>query len=115
MASTFERAIEMVKRVPEGEVSTYGQIAYLISGTRRGARVVGYALAALDEAEAECVPWWRIINAKGRISISHLLFSVDEQRRRLESEGIEFDENDRVDLSRYGWDGPPGFFWPDDE
>ena len=103
----------MVRQIPPGEVTTYGQIAYLISGTRRGARAVGYALAALSPADAERVPWWRVINAQGRISISHLRLSVDEQRRRLEAEGIEFDEEDRVDLSRFGWEGPPGSLWPD--
>jgi methylated-DNA-protein-cysteine methyltransferase related protein len=106
----FQRAIEMVKQIPCGEVTTYGQISTLIAGTTRGARAVGFALAALSEEEAKTVPWWRVINVHGRISISHSRHSVARQRELLEAEGVEFGEDDRVDLSRYGWDGPEGHF-----
>ncbi len=106
----FDRAIEMVRRVPYGEVTTYGQIAILISGSVRGARAVGYALAALSEEEARVVPWWRVINAQGRISNSHSRNSAGRQRELLEAEGVQFDEEARVDLARFGWDGPEGHF-----
>ncbi|MDQ4077027.1 MAG: MGMT family protein [Chloroflexota bacterium] len=106
----FQRAIDMVKQIPHGEVTTYGQVSILISGTVRGARAVGYALAALSDEEARVVPWWRVINAEGRISNSNQRHSAAKQRQLLEEEGVQFDENDRVDFSRYGWDGPEGYF-----
>lgn len=108
--SFFARAIEMIKQIPYGEVTTYGQIAVLISGSVRGARAVGYALAALSDEEAKVVPWWRVINAYGRISNSNSRLHATRQRELLEEEGVIFGEDDRVDLARYGWDGPPGHF-----
>jgi methylated-DNA-protein-cysteine methyltransferase related protein len=106
----FQRAIAMIRRIPYGEVTTYGQISVLISGSVRGARAVGFALAALNEEEAREVPWWRVINAQGRISTSHAHHNANKQRLLLEAEGIRFDPDDRVDLARYGWDGPEGHF-----
>lgn len=106
----FTQAIEMIKRVPYGEVTTYGQVAVLISGSVRGARAVGFALAALNDEEAKTVPWWRVINAQGRISNSRAHNGAVRQRELLEAEGVEFDEDEHVDLSRFGWDGPEGYF-----
>jgi methylated-DNA-protein-cysteine methyltransferase-like protein len=106
----FRRAIEMVRQIPYGEVTTYGQISILIAGTIRGARAVGYALAALSDEDADIVPWWRVINAQGRISTSHSHHNASLQRTLLEREGVEFSADERVDLGRYGWDGPPGHF-----
>lgn len=106
----FARAIEMVKRIPHGEVTTYGQIAVLVSGSVRSARAVGYALAALSDAEAETVPWWRVINHAGRISNSRAHNGASRQRELLEAEGVEFDEQACVDFARFGWDGPEGYF-----
>ncbi len=106
----FQRAIEMVKQIPYGEVTTYGQIAVLISGKLRGARAVGYALAALTEQESKVVPWWRVVNVQGRISTSHAHQNATKQKQLLLAEGVTFSEEDKIDLSRFGWDGPEGFF-----
>ena len=106
----FQQAIEFVRQIPPGEVTSYGQIATLITGSVRGARAVGYALAALSEEEAQSVPWWRVLNAQGRISNSHAHRGASRQRELLEAEGVQFDDTERVDFSRYGWDGPPGHF-----
>lgn len=108
--SYFQKAIAMVKQIPKGEVTSYGQIAILISGTIRGARAVGYALAALTEEEAQVVPWWRVINAQGRISASHAHMGASRQRALLEAEGVVFNEDGRIDFATYGWDGPEGYF-----
>lgn len=100
---------ETVRKIPSGKVATYGQIAALIpppegmseSGYAAwGPRWVGGAMAACPED----VPWQRVINAQGKISLRR---GSQEQRARLESEGVVFDEHDRVDLSRYGWSGQP--------
>ncbi|MGB0384121.1 MAG: MGMT family protein [Ardenticatenaceae bacterium] len=106
--SFFQRAIEMIKRVPHGKVTTYGQISILISDSVRRARAVGYALAGLSEQEAQEVPWWRVINGQGRISNSRRRGGDRQtlQRQLLEDEGVVFDEADQVDLFRFGWPGP---------
>ncbi len=89
-----------VRRIPEGRVSTYGEIARL-AGIPRAARQVGYALNALTGGED--VPWHRVINARGEISARGEREYADLQRSLLESEGIDFDRRGRVDLETYGW------------
>jgi methylated-DNA-protein-cysteine methyltransferase-like protein len=68
----------------------------------RGARGVGWALAGLSSDQAQVVPWWRVINAAGRISNE---YNAALQRELLEAEGVAFDERGYVDLGRYLWDG----------
>lgn len=96
----FERVYEMVRRIPPGRVATYGQIARLLDWPR-GARTVGWALRALKPGTG--VPWYRVVNAQGRISID----DVALQRIRLEAEGVVFDESGRIDLARYRWSPAP--------
>jgi methylated-DNA-protein-cysteine methyltransferase-like protein len=97
---------EIVRQVPPGKVTTYGQIAKMIpppglmpqhSYDAFGPRWVGSAMAKCPDD----VPWQRVINAKGEISLRP---GAQEQRRLLEEEGVEFDERGRVDLDRFGWD-----------
>ncbi len=102
---------EIVKRIPTGKVATYGQIAKMIPPPGGmhikdylafGARWVGGAMAACPQG----IPWWRVINAKGEISLRG---GAEEQRQRLEAEGVTFNERGRVDLTKYGWEpGPLG-------
>ncbi len=95
----YERIYEAVMRIPQGTVSTYGQIAGM-AGIPRGARQVGYAMAALGRGRPRPkVPWHRVVNAKGESSIG------EEQITRLEAEGVQFDENGLIDLKLFGWDG----------
>lgn len=95
--SLYERIYEVASRIPEGKVATYGQIARM-AGIPRGARQVGYAMAALGRGRPRLeVPWHRVVNAKGESSIG------GEQVTRLESEGVVFDELGRIDLRRFGW------------
>ena len=95
----YDDVYEIVKRIPRGKVSTYGRIAK-ISPVPRGARGVGWALAGLGPERSQEVPWWRVINAAGRISNE---FNAALQRELLEAEGIHFDERGYVDLERYLW------------
>lgn len=91
----------LVEKIPPGTVATYGQIAHLL-GLPNHARQVGYALyhVALDSD----IPWHRVINAQGKISTAPQRHGTDEQQRwRLEAEGIEFDPQGRIDLKRFGW------------
>ena len=99
--SSYPRIYAAVRRIPRGRVATYGQIAEL-AGVPGQARLVGYAMFALPRTTA--VPWQRVINAQGRISVrGDGGGAALRQRMLLESEGVTFDARDRVSLSRYGW------------
>jgi methylated-DNA-protein-cysteine methyltransferase-like protein len=98
--STYSRIYTVVALIPAGCVATYGQIADL-AGMPRQARQVGYALAAL--ATEHTVPWHRVINARGEISRRARSGYPERQRAFLETEGIQFDSNGRVDLERFRW------------
>lgn len=90
------RILATVDAIPSGRVSTYGRIA-AEAGLGRAARLVGRTLRDLDVA----VPWHRVLNAAGRISLTGE--GASEQRRRLEAEGVEFRSSGAVDLERFGW------------
>ena len=102
----YNRIYAIVRRIPPGQVTTYGRIAELVGGCT--ARMVGYAMAALKRGTAPDVPWQRVINAKGKVSLHGDGIGNAMQRMILEQEGVLFDENDRVDFSRFGWPGPDG-------
>jgi methylated-DNA-protein-cysteine methyltransferase-like protein len=96
----YRRIYAVVRRIPSGRVATYGQIAGL-AGIPRGARQVGYALAAVEDVS---VPWHRVVNAKGEISRRADPAGHERlQRLLLEAEGVAFDARDRVPLDRYRW------------
>jgi len=86
----------VVKQIPSGYLASYGQIASLI-GNPRAARQVGFALRALGVNEKE-VPWWRVVNKKGYLSINQGEGGAEkeEQRVNLEVEGIEINEKFEV-------------------
>ena len=100
----YEQIYAMVRQIPYGRVTTYGRIAELVGGCT--ARMVGYAMAALKRGTAPDVPWQRVINAKGKVSIHGDGIGNAMQRSQLEGEGVKFDENDRVDFQQFGWAGP---------
>lgn len=96
---------EWVRRVPEGKVATYGQIAAMVE-EKCTARQVGYALSAL--AADSGVPWHRIINSRGAVSPRAGSEGHRLQRILLEAEGVVFSPGDAIDLRRYRWGGNPG-------
>ena len=96
----FHQAVyRVVRRIPAGHVSTYGDVGAAL-GSPRVARQVGWALAALKD---DTVPWHRVINAKGTISFRGDTPRGLMQQQRLEAEGIEFDARGRVDLKALRW------------
>ena len=100
MPSEFsERVIRLLKRVPKGKVVTYGALA-TYAGNPRGARQVVRILNTYWEKEK--LPWHRVINSAGRISLAPGQ-GYELQHARLKAEGVRFDETDRVDLERYLW------------
>ena len=102
MKHFYEQVYELVRQVPVGTVVTYGQVAAML-GSPGSARAVGYALRYLPRGTD--VPWQRVINHKGEISPRFPAESPLIQRALLESEGVVFDDNDRVDLKLYRWPG----------
>lgn len=97
--STYARVYAVIRRIPLGRVATYGQVARL-AGLGDHARMVGYALAALPGGTT--VPWHRVINARGTVSVRRSGESLS-QRMRLEREGIRFDARGRTSLVLHGW------------
>ena len=100
--SLYKRIYATVKKIPRGKVASYGQVAR-VAGLERHARMVGYALHALSENDIENVPWQRVINAQGYISIRSNPLAAKIQRKFLEHEGVEFNEKDKVDFKKFGW------------
>jgi len=100
MTETFHhRVIKLVKRVPKGRVATYGQIATL-AGNPRGARQVVRTLNVAGEKER--LPWHRIINREGRISLKPNQ-GYELQRSLLVGEGVVFDQTDTIPLTKFQW------------
>ena len=96
----YRRIYTVVRRIPKGRVATYGQVAQL-AGLPGCARQVGYALHAL--AEDTVVPWQRVVNAQGRISLRREAGMDRVQRQLLEAEGLRFGADDRLDLASRRW------------
>ena len=92
----------MVSHIPRGKVASYSQIARLL-GAPGAARLVGFALHSLPNDSR--VPWQRVINAQGGLSLRKLGEAGELQHCLLETEGIIFDERERVDWERFGWWG----------
>ncbi|HKO14878.1 MAG TPA: methylated-DNA--[protein]-cysteine S-methyltransferase [Gemmatimonadaceae bacterium] len=97
----YQKIYAAVRRIPRGRVCTYGEIAAL-AGMPRQPRVVGYALYALPAGST--VPWHRVINARGMVSLRGAIRGSDlPQRLRLEREGVAFDARGKISLARFGW------------
>jgi alkylated DNA nucleotide flippase Atl1/ribonuclease BN (tRNA processing enzyme) len=108
-STLYSRIYEIVNQIPQGKVATYGQIAGL-AGVPGHARQVGYALHRLPDGSE--VPWHRVINRKGQISLRANLPATSLQRALLESEGILFDAQEAIALEQYHWHIPLGRFDP---
>ena len=98
--SRWERVYAVVRCIPRGKVATYGQVARL-AGLGGDARQVGYALHALPARTR--VPWQRVINSRGAISLHPKSGGDVTQRLMLEREGVRFNAAGRTDLKRFGW------------
>ena len=96
--NTFEKIYEVVKSIPKGKVATYGQVA-LLAGNPRWARVVGYALHV--NPDPGTIPCHRVVNREGKVAPGFAFGGEDVQRKLLESEGIVFEPNGRINLEKY--------------
>lgn len=97
MESFTEKAMYIIKNIPEGKVMTYGQIATL-AGSPRGARQVVRILHSMSKKYH--LPWHRVINSKGEIGIQDDE-SFNEQLFSLQSEGVEISDKRRINLQKY--------------
>lgn len=95
----FNNILDIVKRIPKGKVATYGQIAF-IAGTQNP-RLVGFALAMLKEGTD--IPWFRVINSKGKISFPEQSNGFKIQYSLLQNEGIIFGAKNGINLKQFGW------------
>ena len=101
---SHKKIYDMVKRIPEGKVAIYGQIAKLI-GYPNHSRYIGLALSQLEGNSK--VPWHRVVNAQGKISPRGLNGCDDYQRILLEEEGIQFNDNNCISLKEFQWEREP--------
>ncbi|HEX6924231.1 MAG TPA: MGMT family protein [Longimicrobiaceae bacterium] len=92
------RVERLVRRIPPGRVIAYGGVAALL-GVPRAARGVGHVLSTLPEGTD--VPWWRVVNARGCISLHGYPGLL--QRMMLEAEGVRFGRGGRIDWKEFGW------------
>ncbi|MCP4425374.1 MAG: MGMT family protein [Chloroflexi bacterium] len=108
MRNFYEQVYAVVRRIPRGKVTSYGRIAQML-GRPRAARAVGYALNALkdkqDDPAYANIPWQRVINSQGRISIVNREHSVNRQAELLRAEGVGVSRELRVNLDVYLWEG----------
>jgi methylated-DNA-protein-cysteine methyltransferase-like protein len=100
----IQAVLSSIRAIPAGKVATYGQISCL-AGDPWGTRQVVRALHACSDKEN--LPWHRVINSRGGISLRPGR-GGEEQRRRLRAEGVKFDRRGCVDLDKFQWDPRPG-------
>lgn len=97
----FENRVKsVIKAIPRGKVATYAQVAAL-AGNHLAARQVVRVLHS--SSEKDHLPWHRVINSRGGISLKRG-GGFEEQRRRLLEEGVEVDRSGCVDLLKYQWE-----------
>ena len=106
----YVKVYKVAQRIPAGKVTSYGRIAQML-GSPHAARAVGYAMSALKNPDSQAeytaatVPWQRVVNSQGRISIRHREATAQKQAQLLRMEGVEVDENLRINLDKFLWSG----------
>lgn len=95
-----KKVLSLIKSIPKGKVASYGQIAKL-AGKPQGSRGVGWILNSCTECYN--LPWQRVINSQGRISFNKKTAEYRKQKSLLLKEKVKFNENDSIDLEKYGW------------
>lgn len=96
----FEAVYEVVKAIPKGKVSTYGEVARA-AGAPRCARQVGWALHC--NPEPGVIPCHRVIFRDGSLTDGFAFGGREVQKAMLEAEGVEVSSDFKVDLKKFGW------------
>ena len=102
MTEFSSKVIALIRKIPKGKVATYAQIAAL-AGKPHASRGVAWILNSSSNSHA--LPWHRVINAAGAVSLRSRPGAELDQRIRLESEGVGFNARGRVVLEKYQWRG----------
>lgn len=99
MTRLQEAILKVVRIIPEGKVMSYGQVA-LYAGMPRGARLAGWLLRSMKPGLD--LPWWRVINNKGMITIKNNKYAnAETQKQLLEQDGVEVGDDFTVDMKKY--------------
>ena len=98
--SFYQEIYELVRQIPKGKVTTYGNIAKML-GRPRSSRVVGYALHV--NPQPQTIPCHRVVNREGRLAPGFTFGGPDAQKQLLENEGVVVGSDDCVDLKKYLW------------
>ena len=93
----FEEVYTLLKTIPKGKVTTYGDIARALGYPKR-AKFVGYALHV--NPDPENIPCYKVVNREGRLAPAFAFGGEDAQRAMLEADGVEV-VNGKVDLEKY--------------
>lgn len=102
--SFFKKQVLLaIEKIPYGNVASYGQIALYV-GVPGAARQIGWILNSTESDNKIDIPWWRVINNTGRISIKGSKFNgPDLQRKLLMTEGILVQATFDLDIEKYRW------------
>lgn len=104
MTLLTEKIIQVIKKIPEGKVATYGQIA-LLAGRESAARQVVWVLHSCSKSHR--LPWQRVLNSKGQLSFAVGSANYKRQKSLLQKEGVVFKPGDKILLSEYQWSKKP--------
>ena len=98
--SFYDIVYENVRKIPKGKVATYGQIAFMC-GSPKASRAVGYALHF--NPDPDNIPCFRVVNRFGALAEKFAFGGIEEQKRRLEEDGVEVRDDYTVDLTKYSF------------
>ena len=98
--SFYDIVYENVRKIPKGKVATYGQIAFMC-GSPKASRAVGYALHF--NPDPDNIPCFRVVNRFGALAETFAFGGIEEQKRRLEEDGVEVRDDYTVDLNKYSF------------
>lgn len=99
--SLYEKVYDVVRKIPEGKVTSYGAIATFL-GRKGSARMIGYAMN--HSHGKEDVPAHRVVNRKGLLTGKHHFSPPSLMQQLLENEGIEIEDDQIQNFSDVFWD-----------
>ncbi len=100
MSNLYKQIYSIVKSIPPGRVTTYGQIAAM-TGNYRRSRVVGFAMAGCRDSS---VPCHRVVRSDGRLAKNFGIAGAELQRALLEAEGVKVTSKNTIDLKTFSWE-----------
>ena len=101
----FDKVYKVVRKIPEGKVTSYGAIASYL-GAKKSARLVGWAMNASHGDNS--IPAHRVVNRIGLLTGKHHFGGTKVMQQLLENEGIEIKANKIQNLENFFWDPRKG-------